>query len=271
VLGSLISFTTARFPPLKAAMIALAVACAFAVVNGSVLFDKFNILLGAAAPLVTIAAVWAACTLTSVIIEAAERGRITRRFSNYVDPKIVDYVMENPQVTFNGETREMTVVFTDLAGFTAISERLGEKVVPMLNELFGELVPVIRHNQGTLNKFLGDGIMFFFNAPRNMPSHAGVAVKAVLEMHDKLAEFNQRLRAPGIAGAGNARRRHDRGDDRRRRRRRGGGGLHRPGRRRQHRLPPRSRQQGHRQPEPSSAPAPPTCSTASSSSARSGS
>jgi class 3 adenylate cyclase/CHASE2 domain-containing sensor protein len=198
MLGSLISFTTARFAPLKAFMIALAVACAFAIVNGTLLFDRFNLLLGAAAPLVAIAAVWAACTLTRVIIEASERSRITRRFSNYVDPKIVDYVMENPQVTFDGETREMTVVFTDLAGFTAISERLGEKVVPMLNELFGELVPVIRRNEGTLNKFLGDGIMFFFNAPRNMPSHAAVAVKAVLEMHEKVAEFNQRLAAQGL-------------------------------------------------------------------------
>jgi adenylate cyclase len=106
--------------------------------------------------------------------------------------------MENPNVTFDGETREMTVVFTDLAGFTAISERLGEKVVPMLNELFGELVPVIRRNEGTLNKFLGDGIMFFFNAPRTMPSHAAVAVKAVIEMHEKLAEFNLRLKAQGL-------------------------------------------------------------------------
>jgi len=197
-LGTLISFTTARFSPLRGFLIALLVAVGFAITNGTILFDRFNILLSAAAPLVTIGGVWAACTLTNVVIEAAERGRITRRFSNYVDPKIVDYVMENPQVTFDGETREMTVVFTDLAGFTAISERLGEKVVPMLNELFGQLVPVIRRNEGTLNKFLGDGIMFFFNAPRNMPNHGVVAVRAVLEMHEKVAEFNEHLRADGL-------------------------------------------------------------------------
>jgi adenylate cyclase len=192
-LGALISFTTARFQPLTASLIAIVVACLFAVVNGFLLFDKFNVLLGAAAPLLAIGGVWAACTLTRVIIEAAERSRITRRFSSYVDPKVVNYFIENPNATFRGETREMSVVFTDLAGFTAISERLGEKVVPMLNELFGELVPVIRRNEGTLNKFLGDGIMFFFNAPLTMKSHAAVAIKTVLEMHDKVAEFNRRL------------------------------------------------------------------------------
>ena len=198
LLGALTAFTTARFAPLKALGIALAIAAAFAVVNGTLLFDRFNVLLSAAAPLVAIAAVWAACTLTRVVIEAAERGRITRRFSSYVDPKVVNYFIENPDATFAGETREMTVVFTDLAGFTAISERLGPKVVPMLNELFGELVPVIRSHDAVLNKFLGDGIMFFFNAPREMPSHAAVAVKAVLEMHEKVARFNDRLRGEGL-------------------------------------------------------------------------
>jgi class 3 adenylate cyclase len=197
-LGTLIAFTTARFSPLTASLIALAAAGLFAAINGILLFDKFNVVLGAAAPLVAIGAVWAACTLTRVVIEAAERSRITQRFSTYVDPKVVNYFIENPQATFNGETREMTVVFTDLAGFTAISEHLGPKVVPMLNELWGEMVPVIRRHEAVLNKFLGDGIMFFYNAPRPQPGHPAIAVRTVLELHETVAEFNRRrLSAPG--------------------------------------------------------------------------
>ncbi len=198
VMGLITSITTARVPAARAMVVALLLASLYAFINGFVLFDYGNRVLAAGAPLMAVGFVWAGCTLTRIVIETAERTRITRRFSNYVDPKIVDYVMENPNVTFDGERREMTVVFTDLAGFTAISERLGEKVVPLLNELFGELVPVIRQHDGTLNKFLGDGIMFFFNAPRNMPSHAAVAVKVVLEMHAKIAEFNIRLREQGL-------------------------------------------------------------------------
>jgi len=88
----------------------------------------------------------------------------------------------------------MTVVFTDLAGFTSLSEKLGERIVPLLNELLGELVPVIRdHHNGLVNKFLGDGIMFFFNAPKQDLKHAADAVATVLDMHAKIAEFNVRL------------------------------------------------------------------------------
>jgi len=132
--------------------------------------------------------------MTRVIVETSERNRITRRFRNYVDPKLVNYVLEHPEVSFDGEKREMTVVFTDLAGFTSLSEKLGERIVPLLNELLGELVPVIRdHHQGLVNKFLGDGIMFFFNAPKQDPKHAADAVATVLDMHAKVAEFNLRL------------------------------------------------------------------------------
>ena len=67
---------------------------------------------------------------------------------------------------FKGVEREMTVVFTDLAGFTALSERLGRDIVPLLNEFMGEATKVIKRHHGFVNKFLGDGILFFFNAPR---------------------------------------------------------------------------------------------------------
>ena len=191
--------TTARLAPLPALFIALLAACGLALFNGIVLFDYFNLILPLAATLVTIALTWGACTMTRVIIEGAERRRITGRFRNYVDPKLVNYVLEHPEVRLDGEKREMTVVFTDLAGFTSLSEKLGEKIVPLLNELLGELVPVIRdQHTGLVNKFLGDGIMFFYNAPKLDPNHASDAVATVLDMHAKVAEFNLRLKERGL-------------------------------------------------------------------------
>jgi class 3 adenylate cyclase len=198
-LGLLTAMAVGRFPPSVAFVAALVLACGFAVVNGTVLFDYGNRILGAAAPLTAIGAVWAGCTLARVAVEAAERDRITGRFRSYVDPKLVNYVLEHPEVRFDGETREMTVVFTDLAGFTALSEKLGARIVPVLNELLGELVPIVRdRHQGYVNKFLGDGIMFFFNAPVRNPHHAAEAVATVLDMRAALEAYNRRLRQRGL-------------------------------------------------------------------------
>ena len=184
---------------LRGMIIAGALIVAYLLINGVVLFDYGNRIVGLAGPLTTVVVVWGGCTVIRGGVEARHREHIKRRFSNYADQRLVDYVLENENVTFEGESREMTVVFTDLAGFTTLSERLGEKIVPVLNELLGELVPVISdHHQGYINKFLGDGIMFFYNAPRLNPQHATNAVGSVLDMQAKLAEYNLRLRERGL-------------------------------------------------------------------------
>jgi adenylate cyclase len=194
---------TGYFPPVPAMLSALALFVGYALLNGVVLFDYGNRVVGAAAPLVAVGLVWAGCTATRVVVERAERERIRKRFSNYVDPKLVNYVLDNPTARFDGEKREMTVVFTDLVGFTTLSEKMGEKVVPLLNNLLEELVPVIRDvHRGYINKFLGDGIMFFFNAPYLTPTHAGDAVATVLAMQETLADFNRRLVANGLPPLG---------------------------------------------------------------------
>jgi adenylate cyclase len=87
----------------------------------------------------------------------------------------------------------MTVVFTDLAGFTTISEKLQERTVPLLNDYMSRMMPIIRRHNGRWNKFLGDGIMFFFNAPQDDPDHARNAVVTVLEMLQAVEDFNKDL------------------------------------------------------------------------------
>jgi class 3 adenylate cyclase/CHASE2 domain-containing sensor protein len=202
VLGVATAAITGYLAPVPALLASLALFAGYALLNGIALFDFGNRILGAAAPLAVVGIVWAGCTLTRVIVERAERERIRRRFSNYVDPKIVNYFLEDPNATAEGEKREMTVVFTDLVGFTSLSEKMGEKVVPLLNDLLGELVPVIRRHEGTLNKFLGDGIMFFFNAPFRRKSHASDAVATVLDMHATISRFNERLIERGMPPLG---------------------------------------------------------------------
>ena len=123
-----------------------------------------------------------------------ERVHVTRRFKSYVDPALVKYVMEHPEHEhFDGEVREMTVVFTDLEGFTPLSEKLREGVVPLLNEYLKVMTPLIREHNGYRNKWLGDGMMFFYGAPETNPDHAIHAVATVLKMQEMMLKFNEGL------------------------------------------------------------------------------
>lgn len=142
---------------------------------------------------------WAGTTLYRFVVSVAERRLIKRRFQNYVDPALVDYVMEHPdEARLEGQVRELTVVFTDLAGFTTVSEKLKEKTVSILNEYLTLMVPVISEQKGFVNKFLGDGIMFFYGAPRVNDDHARAAVATVLKMQQVLPDFNKTLEDRGL-------------------------------------------------------------------------
>ena len=188
-----------RMTPQKAAIATVALAGCYLLINGILLFDYFNIILGVAGPIVAMLITWLSCQLVEILVEKAERRRITKRFRSYVDPALVKYVIEHPeQDVMSGHEREMTVVFTDLAGFTTISEALKEKVVPLLNEYLGMMVTIIRRHQGYVNKFLGDGIMFFYNAPWDNPNHAVDAISTVMDMQDAMLRFNESLKKRGL-------------------------------------------------------------------------
>jgi len=121
--------------PLLATLSAAGLAGAYVLVNGYLLFDAGNLIVGVAGPVTAVIVVWAGCTVARFVTERLERTRVERRFRSYVDPMLVDYVLEHPEKTrLDGEIRELTVVFTDLQGFTTLSERLQERTVPLLNE-----------------------------------------------------------------------------------------------------------------------------------------
>jgi class 3 adenylate cyclase len=123
-----------------------------------------------------------------------QRKHVTRRFKSYVDPVLVEYVIDHPeQEQFAGEMREMTVVFTDLEGFTSLSERLREGIVPLLNEYLKLMTPLIREHNGYRNKWQGDGMMFFFGAPEKNPDHAVHAAATALKMQEMMLTFNDKL------------------------------------------------------------------------------
>ncbi len=200
-LGLLTTIAVACLAPLRSIIAALIIGGVYILTDGIIIFDHMNISTSTAGPISTIMLVWPGCMLYRFIAERAERTRITRRFRSYVDPALVDYVLEHPeQAHLDGQIREMTVVFTDLAGFTSLSEQLRERTVGILNEYMDLMVPIIRQHNGYVNKFLGDGIMFFYGAPKANAHHATDAALTALEMHRTLIPFNAKLIDRGLPG-----------------------------------------------------------------------
>jgi class 3 adenylate cyclase/CHASE2 domain-containing sensor protein len=197
--GLLATALVALLKPVRAMLSVLVLGTVVALTNALLLFDYGNLIVSLGGPLVSAGLVWSGVTLLGFVTEVAERGRITRRFRAYVDPTLVDYVVANPdRAAFEGHERELTVVFTDLKGFTALSEVLRGRVVKLLGRYIELMVPVIRRHNGYVNKFLGDGIMCFFGAPAENPRHAADALDAVLEMQGALQPLNVELAAQNL-------------------------------------------------------------------------
>jgi adenylate cyclase len=119
-------------------------------------------------------------------------------FSRFVNPHVVQDLLARGGFPPAGQMREITILFSDIRGFTTLSEQLPpEQVVSLLNRYFGRQVEVILRHGGCLDKFIGDAIMAFWGAPLDDPDHAHHAVAAALEMSEQLEQFKRELGEQG--------------------------------------------------------------------------
>jgi adenylate cyclase len=127
--------------------------------------------------------------------EETQKRRIRNAFSRYVAPEVVNRIVKNPTALgLSGEERIVTVLFTDLVGFTSASETMRpEAVVAVLNRYFTPMTAIIHAHLGTFDKFIGDAVMAFWNAPLDVPDHAAQGVAAALDMREELVRLNQSL------------------------------------------------------------------------------
>lgn len=126
-----------------------------------------------------------------LIRENRDRRQIHDMFGQYVPLEHINKLIENPaEINTHGEKREMTVLFSDLRNFTALSEPLSTRELKtFLNQYLTPITKIIFDNQGTIDKYVGDMVMAFWGAPLKHPEHASQAVKAALQMQQKITEM----------------------------------------------------------------------------------
>jgi adenylate cyclase len=147
--------------------------------------------LGFVVPEFAVVAGFIGASLLNYSVEGKQRRFIKSVFRHYLSPDVIDRVIQNPALLrLGGEKREITSFFSDVAGFTAISEALApEELVNLLNEYLQEMTDIILSSGGTLDKYEGDAMIAFWNAPLDQPDHALRACRAALGCQKRLGEL----------------------------------------------------------------------------------
>lgn len=196
--GLIIAVTLPFLSPLWSA--ALTLVAALALVGGDFYaWTAWNMQLPLAPVLLGVLGLFVLNMSYGFFIEARSKAQITRLFGQYVPPELVDEMAKDPaRYSLRGESKQMSVLFSDIVGFTTISEGLeASQLAAMLNVFLSHMTRVIQGNRGTIDKYIGDAIMAFWGAPMSDERHARDAVITGLLMQASLKELNAQLKERG--------------------------------------------------------------------------
>ncbi|MDP3182318.1 MAG: adenylate/guanylate cyclase domain-containing protein [Desulfobaccales bacterium] len=163
------------------------------------LFSRLGLQLDLFYPLAEIVLVYLGVTMQRFLAEEKERVRIRKAFESFVAPAVVQEMLKYPErLRLGGERREITILFSDIRGFTTMSEKLDpEALVSLLHDFLNPMTNIIINQGGTIDKYMGDAIMAEFGAPLEQPDHARLACRAALQMLTTLKELNREWQAQG--------------------------------------------------------------------------
>lgn len=198
IAGALLVFLLPLLSPFKASLTALLVALVLSSIN-VFLWQSENMVLPFANIALLVTVLYALNMSWGYFVESRTKRQFTELFGQYVPPELVDEMAKNPEgYTMSGRKAELTVLFSDVRGFTTISEGLQpDELATLMNEYLGAMTEVVRENRGTLDKYIGDAIMAFWGAPVDDPAHAKHAVITAIEMQAALKNLNVSLQAKG--------------------------------------------------------------------------
>lgn len=197
--GLILTIALPILSPLKAFMLTfvmLLLTTAFAYYNPNIGLIPFEYCL------LTILVIYIVNVLISYFIEIQSKQKMMETFGQYIPPHLVNELSRLPkQLSLEGESRTLTVFFCDLLSFTSISEELNPKQLnKLLNEYFTVMTEILFKYEGTIDKYIGDAIMAFWNAPTEQEAHAQRSVEAALEMDIAIKELAKTFIARGWPG-----------------------------------------------------------------------
>jgi adenylate cyclase len=198
VVGLLLASMLPKLSPLWATLLMLITLLSVLAFNLS-MWQYANLVLPLASLLVMIALIYVVNMSYGFFVESRGKRQLANLFGQYVPPELVDEMAKNPEaISVEGESREMTVLFSDVRGFTTISEGLEPKELSrLMNEFLTPMTQVIHHGRGTIDKYMGDAIMAFWGAPLRDVDHAKHALQAALGMIAALGKLQQDFAAKG--------------------------------------------------------------------------
>ena len=165
------------------------------------MYKDMGILLDPVYPSMALSVLFLVSSLLSYIRSEAERQQVRQAFGLYISPVFMDEIAKNPdKLKLGGEVRDLTVMFTDIRSFTTISENLSpEELIHLMNDFLTPMSDLVMGNRGTIDKYMGDAMMAFWNAPLDDPDHARHACLVALKMNDALVPVNEQVKARALA------------------------------------------------------------------------
>ena len=168
------------------------------------LFTEYSYLVDWSWPVLTIFIAWSSSAFLRFMQEYKLRQQIKKQFEHYLDPRQVAILQKNPEkLKLGGERKEMSFLFMDIVGFTPISEHYKnnddpEGLCEVINNYLDRMTKIVQNNGGTVDKYMGDCIMAFWNAPLDCENHAQMAVKTSIECADETEKMKAEFKEKGL-------------------------------------------------------------------------
>jgi len=200
LIGLVMSSLPPKMSPLQTSLLTLTVAT-FITAISFYAWNRWNLVLPMATPLLLTLSLFILHMSYGFFVESRSKRQLARLFGQYIPPELVDEMdqhLDDEVISLEGQNREMSVLFTDVRGFTAISEQLQPKeLTRLMNDFLTPMTRIIHKHRGTIDKYMGDAIMAFWGAPLKDAQHAEHALAAAMEMVETLEQMQTHFQDNG--------------------------------------------------------------------------